>query len=167
MNDELRYCLQRGPTSAKELARLTGLSISTIYKAVAEPGVETEETIHGKRFFIIPPETNSNGPEGEATASPQEPPATSEPVAHAPSKRGRPTSFTGKQLFAHENLLREASETGAAYYENPRRRNSAGFNSLEIIINHPGITTEEFRAQGGRMNDLRWDVEHGHVRVEG
>lgn len=50
--------------------------------------------------------------------------------------------------------------------ENPRRAGSHGHNSLQIILDDPGITYEDFRARGGRTNDLRWDINAGRVVVK-
>ena len=54
---------------------------------------------------------------------------------------------------------------------NPRRKKSKnvegtvsfGYRNFEKITN--GISYEEYRARGGRPNDLNWDIEHGHVAV--
>jgi hypothetical protein len=48
---------------------------------------------------------------------------------------------------------------------NPRRPDSHGFRSLQLIIDNPGIRVDEFREKGGRLNDLRWDLAHGNVEM--
>jgi hypothetical protein len=48
---------------------------------------------------------------------------------------------------------------------NPRRPDSHGFRSLQLIIDNPGIRVDEFREKGGRLNDLRWDLSHGNVEM--
>tara|TARA_R100001086_G_scaffold122473_1_gene63018 strand:- start:81 stop:641 length:561 start_codon:yes stop_codon:yes gene_type:complete len=50
--------------------------------------------------------------------------------------------------------------------KNPRRENTKGFHSMGIIINAGGsVSYEEYIAQGGRPNDLAWDLEKGHVEL--
>lgn len=46
---------------------------------------------------------------------------------------------------------------------NPRREGTFGYHSFSLIKN--GITIEKFVQKGGRMKDLRWDLEHGYVKV--
>lgn len=68
-------------------------------------------------------------------------------------RRGKVAALAGKKLLP----------TAEAKDANPRRKDSHGFRSLEIIRKQPGLTYEAFVAAGGRPNDLRWDVNHGHV----
>lgn len=49
---------------------------------------------------------------------------------------------------------------------NPRRDGTNGHRSMQIIIDNPGILAEDYFAQGGRTNDLQWDVAHGNVVME-
>lgn len=53
----------------------------------------------------------------------------------------------------------------AASSENPRKKGTHGWRSMQIIINQPEVVLEAYLAMGGRMNDLRWDLERGHVQV--
>jgi hypothetical protein len=48
---------------------------------------------------------------------------------------------------------------------NPRRAGSHGHRSLQIIIDNPGLTVDDYREKGGRLNDLRWDIEHGNCSL--
>lgn len=66
--------------------------------------------------------------------------------------RQRASTFTGK-------ALRPLVDS------NPRRPGTAGHASFQIILDRPGISAEEFRAHGGRLNDLHWDVRKGHVEA--
>lgn len=50
--------------------------------------------------------------------------------------------------------------------ENPRRADTFGWRSMKIIIDEPGIVTEEYLKKGGRTRDLQWDFDRGHVRLE-
>lgn len=166
MDAEFRYLLEQGPTTATELVRLSGKSKSTVYKLLGHPDV-VKSADTPTRYSVQRQEAPVDGPgasaEAEGALSPNEQPA----VAPAPSTgRGRPIANGGKLLFPHEDLMRNGEEGMPPYYENPRRQNSHGHRSLQIIIDNPGITTEEFLAKGGRSNDLRWDLAHGNVRAE-
>ncbi len=47
---------------------------------------------------------------------------------------------------------------------NPRREGTKGFHSMGILINAgEPVSYESYIAQGGRSNDLAWDLEKGHV----
>lgn len=48
--------------------------------------------------------------------------------------------------------------------KNPRRVDSHGYRSWELIKD--GMTYEEYRAAGGRPNDLQWDLDREWVSVE-
>lgn len=76
--------------------------------------------------------------------------------------RGRKSALAGKTLVATVKLDGDKAPI------NPRRVGSFGYNSLEIIIKagKTGISTEDYLAAGGRMNDLNWDVEHGSVSAK-
>ena len=66
------------------------------------------------------------------------------------SGRGRKSDLLGKTL----NHVKES---------NDRREGSHGHKSLQIIIDNPGITTEAFVEAGGRLVDLKWDMDKGNV----
>ena len=105
-----------------------------------------------------PAEMVEDGPGAPSEPAPVPTPsqaAESRPAAPAGRKRGRNAKHKGQRLFA-------TTPDG----NNPRRKTSAGFKSLQLIIDRPGITTEEFVAAGGRLADLRWDLKHGNVRAE-
>lgn len=157
MDNELRYLLQQGPTSVKELARLSGKSTSTLYKALKNDEVIVSDGENGKLFSLSVEESAVNGPGATAEAPEEETPIESPVVAPAPqngpAKRGRKATGAGKRLTA-------------ASSDNPRHKDSHGYRSLQIIIDTPGITTEDFVAAGGRLNDLRWDIKHGNVKAE-
>lgn len=147
MDTELKYFLEQGPQSVKELARLTGKSTSTIYKNLKGiGGVQERDGPNGKQFFL--PVAAPAAPVEEPKAAPAAPAAPKET-----GKRGRKAAYAGKKLIA------------VAHDHNPRRPGSHGFNSLAIIIDNPGITTEQYLNKGGRLNDLRWDIAHGNVEA--
>lgn len=164
MDKELRYFLQQGPTTVKELSRLTGKSTSILYKSLKGDNIITTDSPKGKLFSISAPEANSNGAGSVPEALAAENPAPASAVAPVAAKRGRKASFGGKQLYPDASLL--GGDDSPATYQNPRRKNSNGYRSLQLIIDRPGITTDDYVAAGGRLNDLRWDVAHGNVRAE-
>jgi hypothetical protein len=177
MDNELRYFLQQGPHTVKDLARVTGKSTSAIYKALKDqPEVLCKKNDAGANVFWMKPdqqETPEDGAGGAKDAPSTPSPTDDVAVAPEPSstKRGRgrlPTAH-GKQLYPTAALLGtndNEAEGATPTYQNPRRQNSHGYRSLQIIIDQPGITTEDFLAAGGRLNDLRWDLKHGHIRAE-
>lgn len=170
MNDDLRYHLMNGPHSVNDLARLTGKSTSTIYKALsASDEVESKQGVVGKVFWLRPnsPGLVEDGQEPQSGAAPVPTPAPAADVAPAaanPARRGRKPSAQGQRLFPA--LLGKDDAAGAGTYLNPRRKGSHGYKSLQLIIDNPGITAEEFVAKGGRNVDLRWDLKAGNVRAE-
>lgn len=52
-----------------------------------------------------------------------------------------------------------------AYDPNPRRFNSHGFKSYEIVRKNPGITPRDYLKAGGRSNDLLWDLRNGYISL--
>ena len=48
---------------------------------------------------------------------------------------------------------------------NPRRLGSFGHKSLQIIINAQSLHIDDFLYLGGRIKDLRWDLERYRVRL--
>jgi hypothetical protein len=69
-------------------------------------------------------------------------------------RRGRKPTGLGKRFFALCTV-------------NVRREGSFGHTSLQIIMDNPGITGDEFLAKGGRLKDLRFDLQQQRVRLEG
>ena len=67
--------------------------------------------------------------------------------------RGRKSFFKGRKLTT--DLI-----------VNPRRRESHGFNSLDIVIKNKGLTYEDFISKGGRRQDLAWDLAKGRIRFK-
>ena len=157
MNAELEHFLTEGPRTVKDLARLTEMSASTIYKAIKRDDrvAEGPEGPSGKTFHI--PASTENGAGLPEAIEPDQPLPETDAAAPAPEKpagkAGRKSKFEGKKL-------------SALVEDNPRRKNSHGFRSLQIVIDNPGIAYEDFLAKGGRLTDLRWDIEHGSIKAE-
>lgn len=158
MNAELKHFLTEGPRSAQDLARLTGKSVSTIYKAIKdadEVKSRPNPSGSGNVYWLQPLE---DGPEAIETAPSTNPTAQSHAIVpdqvKSPTngKRGRKPGFAGCRLTA-------------ICSENPRRKNSHGFKSLQIIIDRPDISYDDYLAAGGRLVDLRWDINNGNVKA--
>ena len=50
--------------------------------------------------------------------------------------------------------------------KNPRRQNTHGFHSMGILINAgEPVSYEAYIAQGGRRQDLAWDINKGYAEV--
>lgn len=49
--------------------------------------------------------------------------------------------------------------------ENPRKPNTYGHTSFKIVMENQPITYADYCANGGRPNDLQWDLDHGYVEV--
>jgi hypothetical protein len=174
MDKELRFLLEQGPTTAKELARLTGKSTSTIYKALKAGREDGTIQVHddadggATSFSVKPSEAPEDGPGTIKTPEVRETPTNGAAVAPAPengpAKRGRKATAAGQKLFPQATW--NSSQNKPHAVSNPRRKDSAGYKSLQIIIDNPGILTEDYVKAGGRLNDLRWDLAHGNVRAE-
>jgi hypothetical protein len=73
--------------------------------------------------------------------------------ASKPKKRGRNSGYEGKMI----KCLVE---------KNPRRQNTHGFHSMGILINAgEPVSYESYIAQGGRRQDLAWDIEKGNAEI--
>ena len=66
--------------------------------------------------------------------------------------------ISSKTKFANHNLFANVNS-------NPRRKETFGYYSMEIILNNPGITYENYLAKGGRLQDLNWDLARNRVKV--
>lgn len=123
------------------------------------------EAINIDSFFVVPaaPETKGEpildalgaaDTREEVTTMTKTATATKpETEAEAAARRGRKSALAGKKL------------THTKDGTNPRREGTHGYKSHQIILDNPGITTEAFLEAGGRMNDLNWDISHGHVKA--
>lgn len=141
---------------ATGLKRLTAMRQLKLAKA---PSPSTPETQLNSETTNPSAETEAPAVEAEATSAEApavEAEATSAEAPAVATKRGRGKSLSGLILWATENCIEG----------NPRREGSWGQKSLQIIINNPGLTLEEFLIHGGRTNDLRWDIQHGNVISE-
>ena len=79
------------------------------------------------------------------------------PTPVVTDKKGRKSEMSGKII----NCTVKPNAEGVVV--NPRKPGSHGFRSMAIVMDNPGITTEKYLELGGRLNDLKWDVDHGFV----
>lgn len=95
-------------------------------------------------------------PKNGATRMPSDKPEQDVPAETAPKTQrlGR-ASMNGKIIID--------LEPGVV---NPRRPNTHGSKSMQIIKDHPGLSISVFLEKGGRLQDLSWDIKKGNVRVE-
>jgi len=92
----------------------------------------------------------------QEAASAETAPADAPKATKAEGARRRVSDLTGYTLAPAK-----FDADGAAI--NPRKVGSFGHASMGIIVANPGITVDAFLKAGGRMTDLRWDIEHGNV----
>jgi len=68
-----------------------------------------------------------------------------------------------------DSMLKKTDEIILMVTENPRRPNTLGFKSMQIIIDHDeseSLTVEKFLQLGGRLKDLRWDIAKKNVSIK-
>lgn len=71
------------------------------------------------------------------------------------TRKGRTSSFHGKVIRLAPGIT-----------TNPRREGTHGYKSMEIIMKSKvGVIYEDFIRQGGRRQDLAWDLAHGNVVI--
>jgi len=165
MKQDLEHFLRECPRTAADLARLLGKSVSAVYKALKEHDeVRSGDNPNGAgQVFWLPnpAQAHEDGPgttESDVSTNPTgEPdilaPEPLESVLEGEAKRGRKSWFVGKSLRAMKS-------------NNPRRKDSHGFRSMQIVIDQPGISYEDYLAAGGRLVDLRWDVLNGNIKAQ-
>lgn len=76
----------------------------------------------------------------------------------AVKKAEKPKAAPKKSQYAGKILT-------ATVDENPRKAGTAGHKSFAIVLKNPGITYEDYVKNGGRSNDLQWDVERKRIKV--
>jgi hypothetical protein len=54
----------------------------------------------------------------------------------------------------------------ATVKDNPRRKGSHGAKSMDVILrSRKPMAVETFVEKGGRLRDLHWDINAGHVKT--
>lgn len=126
-----------------------GLTRSEVVEALWKYISSTSTTLYG----TVTPSEGDDQKDGDMTTKAKAKKAPKEKKAKkaaAGDGAGRKSGFAGKKLYKIAD-------------KNPRREGSHGFNSFALIKN--GMTYETYIAGGGRLQDLTWDVKHGHVEV--
>lgn len=73
--------------------------------------------------------------------------------------------ITPKRVIAKRNKYAGA-KLQATVKTNPRKEGSFGYHSMKIIMDNPNILYEDYIAKGGRLQDLKWDLERGWVELK-
>ena len=102
----------------------------------------------GKQVMTIDPNAqveNKAKAKGKAKAKPKE-------KKEGTGRRGRTSEMYGKKIKSKVQ-------------ENPRREGTNGWHSMKIVLDNPNIKVEDFVEKGGRLVDLKWDVDKGNVEL--
>lgn len=81
------------------------------------------------------------------------------------------TTSTATQVEATPEKGRRSKLSGKRMTyvgENTRRPGTKSHASIQVLIDNPGLTLEEFEAKGGRRQDILWDLKQtpDSVRLE-
>ena len=92
-----------------------------------------------------------------------------------PVKKSRPFSRENMGMDVAKVVKADAKQPRGKYAgksirclveKNPRREGTKGFHSMGILINSSvPVSYENYISEGGRPNDLAWDLEKGHVEL--
>jgi hypothetical protein len=89
-------------------------------------------------------------------------PATKAKGAAIPLKKGSDAHVTPGRQSKYSGMTITTTRK-----DNPRRAGTFGHDSFEIILRHRGkVSFEQYRDEGGRLNDLQWDIDHDYVTVK-
>ena len=141
-------------------------------KAVsAAPVSHTEEEADTQPTKQTPKSKGGNNAKPTKSAQPKETEDMATKKTAAKKTAGKKTAAkkpaAAKSGAGRKSLFGDTAKIKSLTKENPRRAGTHGHKSMEIIIKNPGITVADFVKKGGRLNDLRWDVEHKSVSVSG
>ena len=75
----------------------------------------------------------------------------------ATSKKASPAKSTARRRIDKRMRIEKLVKG------NPRREASVGYESFSIIKS--GMTVEKFQEKGGSLAALRWDLDHGHLKL--
>jgi hypothetical protein len=84
-------------------------------------------------------------------------------------KKARKTSASQKKAV-QRHRLNPKMKIVPMVDENPRRKGTFGFKSMAIILKagkKRPMTVGQFEERNGRLRDLHWDLEAGHVKLSG
>ena len=142
---------------AKELLEnrnTTGRGLVEVYNNCVDKPVKkfTDNKTGAERIFKLAQEIHVESTPFDKTVI--GPPSwhTAPPISKADAKQPR-GKYAGKSI----RCLVE---------KNPRREGTKGFHSMGILINSSiPVSYENYISEGGRPNDLAWDLEKGHVEL--
>jgi hypothetical protein len=134
---------RKGNKLLKSILMATKFDDATAYVATAL------EELEGKPHDMVPnPDKGAKADKGTPSAKRKR-----EPKVPGEGKARRATALLGKTITANVKL-------------NTRRAGTHGHKSLQIILDKGSVTVEKYLELGGRLNDLRWDMNKGNIIVE-
>ena len=139
-----------------------------IFKLAQE--IHIESTPFDKSVEIV------TGPPSWVTAQPIKKGASPIPidplsVDQESSGTSEPSSLTRSQIRKLSKIAKPRGKYAGKSIrclveKNPRREGTKGFHSMGILINSSiPVSYENYISEGGRPNDLAWDLEKGHVEL--
>jgi hypothetical protein len=135
--------------AVEQAPEVQDLPLPTPSEFRSEPFTQEEAQAH------LATHTQEEQPQDEAPLVQEAKPQDATPSAQG--RKGKPSRSAGKGLYPTQSTVEKG---------NPRRENTHGRKSLQIIIDNPGISYEDFLTKGGRNKDLLWDIKYGHAEVK-
>jgi hypothetical protein len=99
----------------------------------------------------------------EPFAPASQPDATAQKPAVGERKAKRATTPRPGRWYAACTIWPGVVQDGIPL--NPRRAGTFGHKSHQLIIQRPGIAYRDYKKEGGRNNDLKWDWDRGWVVI--
>jgi|TARA_X000001388_G_scaffold73794_1_gene65948 hypothetical protein len=150
---------------AKELLEnrnTTGRGLVEVYNNCVDKPVKkfTDNKTGAERIFKLAQEIHVESTPFDKVDAKQESSSTVEPA-----------SLTRPQIRKLSKIAKprgkyEGKSIRCLVEKNPRREGTKGFHSMGILINSSiPVSYENYISEGGRPNDLAWDLEKGHVEL--
>ena len=150
---------------AKELLEnrnTTGRGLVEVYNNCVDKPVKkfTDNKTGAERIFKLAQEIHVESTPFDKADAKQESSGTSEP-----------SSLTRPQIRKLSKIAKPRGKYAGKSIrclveKNPRREGTKGFHSMGILINSSiPVSYENYISEGGRPNDLAWDLEKGHVEL--
>lgn len=139
-------------------------------KGIPERLLNCQSAVEACRLVATIKETRTMNDETKneeaAEAAPKKAPRVRKEKAEKPPKEPKAPKAPKEKTSGIMRARHQPDDTiHSLVNENPRREGCAGWQSFEIILGNPGLTVAEFRALGGRNNDLHWDEDRDRVEV--
>jgi hypothetical protein len=125
----------------------------------------SHRTINGMGSELIPhiklkedemsDETNTMEAEGNAADTPAPAPKA--------ARKERVSEYANKWIVGTCKI-----DEASGLPINPRKQGSHGHRSMAVVLEAgaDGLSYEDYIKGGGRPNDLKWDIDHGNVKLE-